>query len=192
MLSGSLEADKIFVPGDLAQVVVSYEGDTVLTVTMTDHFRLWQEGALALLFAVFLFAFAGIAGLRAILSFVITVLMLWKILVPCYLNGWNPVLTGLLLVLVLTAVIILLVYGWELQNHCGSIGSFSGYFNNRSDGCHIYQCLSDSRRSHALFRIAAVQRIPILKFNSDFHGQYLYRRIGGSDGFGCGYYLCRL
>lgn len=126
MLSGSLEADKIFVPGDLAQVVVSYEGDTVLTVTMTDHFRLWQEGALALLFAVFLFAFAGIAGLRAILSFVITVLMLWKILVPCYLNGWNPVLTGLLLVLVLTAVIILLVYGWERRTIAAVSGAFLG------------------------------------------------------------------
>ena len=56
----------------------------------------------------------------------ITVLMLWKILVPCYLNGWNPVLTGLLLVLVLTAVIILLVYGWERRTIAAVSGAFLG------------------------------------------------------------------
>lgn len=134
MLSGSLESDKIFVPGDRAQVVVSYSGEQILTVSMIDHFRLWQEAALAALFVVLLLAFAGLAGLRAILSFVITVLMLWKVLVPCYLNGWNPVLTGLFLVLMLTVVIILLVYGWDKRTAAAVSGSFLGILTTAVTG----------------------------------------------------------
>lgn len=134
MLSGSLESDKIFAAGDHAQVVVSYSGDEILTVTMIDHFRLWQEAALAIVFAVLLFGFSGIAGLRAILSFVMTVLMLWKVLVPCYLNGWNPVLTGLLLVLLLTLVIILLVYGWERRTAAAVSGAFLGILTTAVTG----------------------------------------------------------
>ena len=134
MLSGSLEADKIFVEGDRAQVVVSYSGDEILTVSMTDHFRLWQEGALAGLFILLLLAFAGMAGVRAILSFALTVLMLWKVLVPCYLNGWNPVLTGILLVLALTVVIILLVYGWERRTAAAVFGAFLGILTTALTG----------------------------------------------------------
>ena len=134
MLSGSLEADKIFVEGDRAQVVVSYSGDEILTVSMTDHFRLWQEGALAGLFILLLLAFAGMAGVRAILSFALTVLMLWKVLVPCYLNGWNPVLTGILLVLALTVVIILLVYGWERRTAAAVSGAFLGILTTALTG----------------------------------------------------------
>ena len=40
MLNGSLEQDKMFYPGDTAQVVVSYDGDEILMVTMIDHNRI--------------------------------------------------------------------------------------------------------------------------------------------------------
>ena len=95
MLNGSLEQDKLFAPGDKAMVVVSYQGDEILSVTMTDHYRIGKEALLAAVFAVFLILFAGRTGVRAIVSFVLTVLMLWKVLVPLYLKGWNPILVGL-------------------------------------------------------------------------------------------------
>ena len=37
MLSGSLEADKIFQEGDIAQVVISYSNGEILSVMMTDR-----------------------------------------------------------------------------------------------------------------------------------------------------------
>ena len=91
MLNGSLEQDKLFAPGDKAMVVVSYQGDEILSVTMTDHYRIGKEALLAAVFAVFLILFAGRTGVRAIVSFVLTVLMLWKVLVPLYLKGWTPI-----------------------------------------------------------------------------------------------------
>ena len=80
MLSGSLESDKIFQVGDIAHVVISYKDGEILSVTMTDHYRINYELILAGIFVVFLVAFAGRTGLRAVYSFVITVLTIWKII----------------------------------------------------------------------------------------------------------------
>lgn len=126
MLNGSLEQDKLFAPGDKAMVVVSYQEDEILSVTMTDHYRIGKETLLAAVFAVFLILFAGRTGLRAIVSFVLTVLMLWKVLVPLYLKGWNPILVGLAVTLALTLLIIALVYGFERRCAAAVSGAFLG------------------------------------------------------------------
>ena len=126
MLNGSLEQDKLFVPGDKALVVISYDGDEVLSVTMTDHDRSTGELLLAALFILLLVAFAGRTGVRAVLSFVVTVLCLWKILVPLYLKGYNPIWVGLLVTLLLTVLIIALVYGFDRRCLAAVSGSFLG------------------------------------------------------------------
>lgn len=126
MLNGSLEQDKLFAPGDKAMVVVSCQGDEILSVTMTDHYRIGKEALLAAVFAVFLILFAGRTGVRAIVSFVLTVLMLWKVLVPLYLKGWNPILVGLAVTLALTLLIIALVYGFERRCAAAVSGAFLG------------------------------------------------------------------
>ena len=126
MLNGSLEQDKIFSPGDRALVVVSHDGDTITNVTMSDHYWLGWEMVLAAAFALFLILFAGRTGVRAIASFVLTVLVLWKLLVPLYLKGCNPVWVGLALTLVLTVMIIALVYGFDRRCLAAVSGSFLG------------------------------------------------------------------
>ena len=113
MLNGSLEQDKLFSPGDVAQVVVSHDGATITNVTMTDHYRLGWEALMAAGFALFLILFAGRTGVRAIASFALTILTLWKVLVPLYLKGWNPIWVGLAITLFLTLIIIALVYGFD-------------------------------------------------------------------------------
>ena len=126
MLNGSLEQDKIFYPGDVAQVVVSHDGDTITNVTMTDHYRLPWEALMAAGFALFLILFAGRTGVRAIASFALTILCLWKVLVPLYLKGWNPIWVGLAITLFLTIIIIALVYGFDRRCLAAVSGSFLG------------------------------------------------------------------
>lgn len=126
MLNGSLEQDKIFYPGDVAQVVVSHDGDTITNVTMTDHYRLPWEALMAAGFALFLILFAGRTGVRAIASFALTILSLWKVLVPLYLKGWNPIWVGLAITLFLTIIIIALVYGFDRRCLAAVSGSFLG------------------------------------------------------------------
>lgn len=126
MLNGSLEQDKLFSPGDKAMVVVSYSGDTVTNVTMTDHYRLDWELVMAVGFMLFLILFAGRTGVRAIASFVLTVLAIWKLLVPLYLRGWNPIWAGLAITLLLTVLIIALVYGFDRRCAAAVSGAFLG------------------------------------------------------------------
>ena len=126
LLQGSLEQDKLFSVGDTAQVVISYDGENISRVTMTDHFRLPGELILAGLFVLFLVLFAGRTGVRAILSFVLTVLAIWKLLVPMYLNGYNPIWVGLTINVLLTTLIIALVYGFDRRCASAVSGSFLG------------------------------------------------------------------
>ena len=126
LLQGSLEQDKLFVEGDKAQVVISYDGKIIKRVTMIDYFRVPGELLLAGLFVLFLIIFAGRTGIRAILSFTLTVLAIWKLLVPLYLNGYNPIWVGLLMNLLLTTLIIALVYGFDNRCAAAVSGSFLG------------------------------------------------------------------
>lgn len=126
MLNGSLENDKLFEAGDKAQVVISYDGEEILSVNMIDHYRIPFEILLAGIFILVLVLVAGKTGIRAILSFSITVLMIWKVLVPAYLNGHNPVLVGFLITGILTIVIISLVYGFERRTAAAVFGAMAG------------------------------------------------------------------
>lgn len=126
LLSGSLESDKIYAVGDIALVVVSYDGDTILSVNMIDHYRIDKEAALFVIFAVVLVVFAKGIGLRSILSFAIAVLAIWKILVPKCLDGANPIILGFVIVTMLTIVIISLVYGYDKRFMAATSGVLLG------------------------------------------------------------------
>lgn len=126
VLNGSLESDKIFVAGDKAFVLIDYSGEDIRYVNMIDHYRLDNELILAAIFVLLLVLFAGKTGLRALLSFVITVLAIWKVLIPQYLQGRNPVFVGLIITISLTIIIIALVYGFNKKTLSAVSGSMLG------------------------------------------------------------------
>ena len=125
-LSGSLEQDKLFAIGDVAFVAASHKDGAITYVSMTDHYRMDKEALLAGIFLLLLVAFAGRTGLRAILSFAVTVLMMWKVLVPCLLKGYNPVLAALGLVAVLIGLTLSLIYGWDKRCLAAASGALLG------------------------------------------------------------------
>lgn len=135
MLSGSLESDKIFEKGDVAHVVVSYNDDGITSVTMNDHYRIDKELILAGIFILFLILFAGGTGLRAVCSFAITILTIWKILVPAYLGGANPIWCGILITAFLTLLIIFFVYGFDMKTLAACGGAFLGVLVTCILGC---------------------------------------------------------
>lgn len=126
MLNGSLEQDKLFSTGDKALGRINFLDGEILNVSMIDHYRAPWELLLAALFILLLVAFAGWTGLRAVLSFILSVLMIWKVLVPLYLKGWNPIWVGLGITLALTVLIVSLVYGFDRRCAAAVSGSFLG------------------------------------------------------------------
>lgn len=125
-LSGSLEKDKIFENGDRALVVIDYEDGEIKFVNMIDHYRMDYELILTLIFAAILIGFARMIGFKALLSFVFTVLCVWKVLIPYFLSGSNPIILGAVIVALLTTVIIGLVYGFDKRSAAAIFGAVSG------------------------------------------------------------------
>ena len=126
MLGGSLSQDKLFRPGDKAQAVVHHDEGEIISINLIDYYRLDGELVLAIAFALFLICFARGVGLRSVLSFVITLLVLWKILVPLFLKGYNSIFVGLVAVAIMTFVILLFVYGLDKRLLSSFFGSMSG------------------------------------------------------------------
>lgn len=123
-LLGKLDMDKLFQEGDRALVVLTVRDGKILHAQAMDHYRLHMQVWLVAGFVVLLVAFAGWTGLKALLSFTFAALMLWKVLVPGFLKDWDPILTSLGVVALMTAAILFLVAGLNrkgLTAFCGAM-----------------------------------------------------------------------
>ncbi len=125
-LIGSLEIDEIYSPGDTAIVAAQITGDGISYAKTISQYRQRWEGILFAVFVVLLVLYAGTVGLKALLSFVASVVILWEFLLPGLLAGQNPLLlTGLTLTL-LTIMIIFLVGGVSRKAVAATIGTLAG------------------------------------------------------------------
>lgn len=125
-LVGKLELDKVFVPGDEALAVIDFEGDTIKFVTLIDHYRINLELILFAGFVLLLVVFAGWTGAKAILSFILSIVVIWKVLVPALLKGWNPIWISMFIVAFLTIFIISMVSGFNKKSLAAIAGSLCG------------------------------------------------------------------
>ena len=124
--TGRLEVDKAFTEGDKALVILDYTDQSIRNVTMVDHYRINLESILVGIFAIFLIIFARWTGAKALLSFLLTVLMIWKLLVPLLLKGWNPIIISLYFVMTAISIIIFMVGGLNRKSVAAVLGSLSG------------------------------------------------------------------
>jgi uncharacterized membrane protein len=123
-----MDLDKLFAPGDLALVGLDLSTDRkeIVHANLVDHYRIHLEIFIFLLFCSFLIGFAGWTGIKALVSFVFTGVLIWKVLLPAFLLGWNPVLISLAIVILLTSVIIFLVGGIGKKGLIAFLGALSG------------------------------------------------------------------
>ncbi len=126
ILLGKLELDKIFAPGDTALLVLSLRDGTIVSAVAKDHWRLSLQGLLLGLFALALIAYAGLTGIKAMLSFVFAALLLWKVVVPLFLKGYDPLLVTLGVLAGLMAGIVFLVGGVNRRSLAAYLGSLAG------------------------------------------------------------------
>ncbi len=127
-LIGSMELDTLFASGDKALVTLDLAMDRqkIIATNVIDHYRLNIELILFLLFFLFLLFYAGWTGMKAFLSFIITATAIWKLLLPGFLKGYDPVLLSLGIVTLLTAFIIFLIGGVSKKGWIAFLGAVSG------------------------------------------------------------------
>ena len=128
ILNGQKNIDKIFKSGDRVLAVINTDptGEKVIGIRAAEYYRSGIEIFLVAVFVVALLAFAGITGVKAIISFIFTALAFWKILLPMYLNGVSPIPAALLMAFLSSAVIIFLVVGIDRKGVTAVLGATSG------------------------------------------------------------------
>jgi uncharacterized membrane protein len=124
---GKLDVDEIFASGHIILVELSVKPDGSIAAGVSrGRYRLDISLLLMGLFALGLVAVAGYTGLKALLSFVFAVLIIWKVLFPFYLNGWNPIPLTVCITSVLLGATCFLVGGLGRKGLAAFLGSFMG------------------------------------------------------------------
>ncbi|MBF0482376.1 MAG: YibE/F family protein, partial [Desulfovibrionaceae bacterium] len=123
---GKLELDKEFKPGDAALMSLSVVGGKIVNAAAQDYYRLDVQLWLLGLFAVLLLAYAGLTGLKALLSFLFAVLAIWKVMIPLFLKDYDPVWVTLAVLAALMAGVLFLVGGVNRKALSAYLGSLLG------------------------------------------------------------------
>ena len=126
IIRANMELDKVFEPGDIALAAIPYDADESFTVIAQDHYRIGYALLLFGLFALLLLVFGGITGFNALLSFVFSCLVIWKLVIPLSLKGGNVLLITFAAVTLLSAVIIFLVAGMTRKGVTAFFGAILG------------------------------------------------------------------
>ncbi len=125
-LIGSLEIDEVYSPGDVAIIAAQINSEGISYAKTISQYRQRWEGVLFGLFVVLLVVYAGTVGLKALFSFVASVVILWEFLLPGLLAGQNPLLLTAVTLTLLTLIIIFLVGGISRKAVAATIGTLAG------------------------------------------------------------------
>lgn len=125
-LQGKMELDEVYQVGRDLLIEFKIVGGKITAARTRGNYRLSLELFLISMFAAILLLIGGWTGFKALLSFVFSALMLWRVLIPCFLKGYDPVLTAILVVAALTAAITFLVGGINRKGLVCFLGAFLG------------------------------------------------------------------
>ena len=126
MLTGKMELDEFYEENRVILVEYDSRGGEPANVVARGYYRLRLELVLIGIFGVLLLAVAGVTGLKALLSFIFSGMVLWKLFFPLLLKGFPPVVTGLCIVSLLTGIICFSVGGLTRRGLSTFTGSMLG------------------------------------------------------------------
>jgi len=125
-LTGKLDLDDLYLPGQLILLEYDVTSDGPANARPRGVLRLHWQLLLIVLFGLLLLILAGWTGLNAVLSFLFSALVLWRVFFPLLLRGWSPLLTGLALTALLCFVITLAVGGLNRRGWAAFAGTMLG------------------------------------------------------------------
>ncbi len=125
-LIGSLEVDEVYTRGDQTLLAAQAGSDGIRYAKAISQYRHGWELVLFGAFVLLLLVYAGQVGFKALISFVASVVIIWKFLLPALLAGQNPLLLTIVTLLLLTLLIIFLVGGFTRKALAATLGTLAG------------------------------------------------------------------
>jgi len=127
-LLGQLEIDEMYEKGDTIIAGIRIKDNQIDNAVAISLYRQGNEMLLFGIFFLLLILFARFIGLKALLSFVGSLYIIWTFLLPGLLNGYNPMLLSALFLSILTFLIIFAIAGFTKKGVSAFIGTLSGLF----------------------------------------------------------------
>lgn len=125
-LMGQLDIDEVYSRGDNIVLILHVEGGQVQDAKTLNRNRQGSESLLFGLFLALLLIYAGFTGLKAVMSFVASLFILWRFFIPALLAGKDPLTYTVLTLIFLTVVIIYSVAGFNRKALAAVLGTLSG------------------------------------------------------------------
>lgn len=127
-LLGQLEIDEIYQPGNTILAGIQVKDEQISNAVAISLYRQGNELFLFGIFIFLLILFARYIGLKALLSFVGSLYIIWNFLLPGLLRGYNPMLLSAIFLILLTFLIIFAIAGFTKKGLSAFIGTLCGLF----------------------------------------------------------------
>ncbi|TDX52945.1 YibE/F family protein [Orenia marismortui] len=126
--TGSAEIDNSFQKGDKILIAIKEKNGNINAVKAIDLYRQNWELILFLLFVLLLILYAGFTGVKALFSFLASLYVIWRVLIPGLLNGKDPLLLSTFVITILSAIIMFSIAGFSKKGVAALVGTLSGLF----------------------------------------------------------------
>lgn len=127
-LVGKMDYDNYYEAEDKVIIGVLEENNKIKGAKAIDFYRQGWQLILFGLFVICLIIYAGFTGLRALFSFIASLYIIWKILIPGLLEGREPLLLSTLVLTLLSGIIIFSVAGFTKKGFSAFAGTICGLF----------------------------------------------------------------
>ncbi|WDV44407.1 YibE/F family protein [Clostridiaceae bacterium M8S5] len=126
-LLGKLDFDNYYKVGDKLIVALKYDdNNNIVSAKAVDLYRQNYILYVFLIFVILLVWYSRVIGLKALFSFIATVFILWKILIPLLIANKNPLLVTTFILIILTAIILFSVAGFTKKGLVAFLGTIFG------------------------------------------------------------------
>lgn len=112
--------------GDKVVVMVEEYGDGSLEVNITDYSRDGYIYMLTIGFALALIFIGRSKGLKTIITLIFTMLMIFRVLLPLMLRGFNPIIVTIIISAAITILTIILISGFTKKSLAAIVGTITG------------------------------------------------------------------
>lgn len=128
-LVGNIGWDYRFKPGEEILIAISENdnGEIEASIALDIYRQGWVLVLLAI-FIILLLLYAKYIGLKALFSFIGSIFIIWKVLIPGLLNGLNPLLFTAFVLTILSALILFSIAGFTRKGIASFFGTVCSLF----------------------------------------------------------------
>ncbi|MBN2795800.1 MAG: YibE/F family protein [Clostridia bacterium] len=126
LLLGQSEYDELYKVDDRVIVAIKQKQGMILQCKVISKDRDFWLWLMVLILGGAVILYAGFIGVRALLSFLISIVVIWFVLIKGLLSGFSPVLLTVITVILLSGVIIFLVTGFNRKGLTAFLGTIAG------------------------------------------------------------------